>query len=175
MRTITDEKGVALITALFFLVIVTALATGALMLATVQVQVAGGMSRWERAYAAAEGCEDYVYPLLVGLHFDNRVPTEYSAYSGSYLVGEISSGLTNDKDASNLVCHIGAYDVNVDIDVLGSITVSGSSIGVSEKYSRAGAVGATMTVYRITSAATTADGRVNAVLNQSVFLKPMND
>ncbi len=176
MRTIADEKGVALITALFFLVIVTALASGALMLATVQVQVAGNLSQWERAYAAAEGCEDYAYPLVIGLHFDGSLPVDYSAYSGSDLVNEIAKlQTTNDPDATDLTCRAGAYNVGVDLDVVGSVTVSGSSIGASEKYSKGALSGAAMTVYRVTSTAATPDGRVSAVLNQNILLKPQSD
>jgi Tfp pilus assembly protein PilX len=49
-----DERGAALVTTLFFLIIVTLLAAGSLMLSTVQIKVSGSVARWESAFAATE-------------------------------------------------------------------------------------------------------------------------
>lgn len=75
-----QQKGIAMIAALFFLVVVTALATIAITLATVQVKVAGGVSCWETALAAAEGGINYVAPLIQNVVYSGgTIPDIYSA------------------------------------------------------------------------------------------------
>src|SRR5512139_2351219 len=79
-RPMNNERGVALITTLFFLIIVTMFATGAIILSTVQLKVASSISRWERGLSVAEGSISYVIPLLQYAHYDGTIPTQYCGY-----------------------------------------------------------------------------------------------
>lgn len=80
MKTIIKNiKGVAMITVLFFLIIVTALATGAIMIATVQIKVAGSIAQLESARSTAEGAINYIIPLVQSVHFDRIIPAGYAS------------------------------------------------------------------------------------------------
>lgn len=179
MRGIADEKGVALITALFFLVIVSALAAGALMLATVQVQVSGSVARMERVYAAAEACESYVYPLLTSVHYGSGVPAEYpqSAITRDpTLEMDRSKGIVwSSGDPDNLICTaLENFTANVDIDKIGTTDTGGGNIDTkSNAYHQSPYGSSEMDVYRITTSARTLVNTGEAVsLCQAVYLKP---
>lgn len=179
MRTIASQKGVALITALFFLVMVSALAAGAIMLATVQVKVAGGMSCWETAYAAAEAGEAYAIPLLVGVNFDETVPAAYGG--GIDLVDEKWNdwdSVDNNPDLTyTLPDHAGYqsdFTVNVDIDPVGTLQMAGFSIEESIHYHKGMADSGQMTVYHFTSMATNNVNRCSARIERAVLLKAVS-
>src|SRR5512138_2951390 len=85
LRITNNKRGVALISTLFFLIIVTMLASGAIVLSTVQMKVASSITRWERGLSAAEGAVSYVLPLLQYAHFDGTIPSQFCKDVGSPL------------------------------------------------------------------------------------------
>lgn len=141
---ITDGRGVALITALFFLVIITILAVGTLIVATTQINVAGSMARWEASFDASEGGADFVIPLIKSLYYDRIIPSIYQPYvKDSNLIEELTNPdliyspdtfypLADDGypraqnpavagDGPDVVLWLGNEQVEVDIDGMGLV------------------------------------------------------
>lgn len=75
-----EEKGVALVTVLFFLIIITILAAGTIIVSTTQVTVAGSIIRRDMSFNAAEGGIDFVIPLIKSVYYDGVVPASYASY-----------------------------------------------------------------------------------------------
>lgn len=186
------QKGIALVTALFFLVIVTALVTAAIMLATVQVKVAGSVARWEEAFAAAEGGVNYVAPLIQSIHYGQGIPPEYAAtvQDINLLVEMASPDIKGDLDTvlgppagwtPDVVLTMpqvvlfpgqGLYTVRIDIDTYGTGYSKGENIEGPWKYhGGGGGSGGQMVGYRVTSRAMTANGNTSATVTKLLWNK----
>lgn len=133
MKMLKRQKGAALISVLFFLIIITTVSAGTIMVATTQVKVAGSLSRWEASLDAAEGGIDFVVPLTKWLHYDGTVPSRYASYvpDATALKAELrdpDSRNDSDKPSSGPdVSFTINPDVNVDIDALGLVSRHASS------------------------------------------------
>lgn len=178
------QKGAALMSTLFFLVITTAIAMSALMLATVQVKVASSVARWEAAYSAADGGINYAMPMIKYAHFDGFIPPQFCAFivGGCGLPGapppfvtELQTDLYN-IDSSNIIIPANLargleYDVNIDVDPIGTSISAGSGIEASWAY-HGGAYGSGLyRAYRVTSEAATPTGSSRARLQQVLWLR----
>jgi hypothetical protein len=151
MKKLKNDKGVAIMTVLFFLVIVTIMAVGAITLATVQVRVSGGMVLMEQRRAAAEGTLYSFYPLVQDVVYAGSwKPTINNSYTPFVQTGTNPSFTdklrdpafwnlddkvdnSSERNINNFV--INGFTNAVDIDVLGSATGSGGSIEASRGYS----------------------------------------
>lgn len=179
------QKGAALMSTLFFLVITTAIAMGALMLSTVQVKVASSVARWEAAYSAAEGGINYAIPMIKYGHFDGFIPPQYCGFisGGCGLPGapppfvtELQADLYN-PDTSNILIPDNpgatglAYIVNIDVDPIGTSISAGSGIEAAWAY-HGGAYGSGLyRAYRVTSEAATPTGSSRARIQQVLWLR----
>ncbi len=186
------ERGAALISTLFFLIIVTVMATGAILLSTLQMKVAGSIARWEGALSATEGSVNYVIPLIQNIHFDNIIPPQFvsAVTSSANLVTELTTVL-NDPDqeidqmgppfvaaapdvllpAADTAHSIGGYDVAIDIDAVGSTVMAGGAIESAWAYHGAHSRSGVVKGYRVTSTASTPSGGTRARINQIFWLK----
>ena len=191
MKTImNNKKGVALVSTLFFLIIVTMLATGAIMLATVQMKVASSMSRWERGLSAAEGGVNYVIPLLQYAHFDSSVPTQYCTGLAAAnppapcvvppnvhgLIQEFSRSVA-DIDEEDLRIAAGPasvsqdFDLSIDLDMVGSSIMAGGGVESSWAYHGSAYSSSMLRAYRVRSVATVPGGSSRTAVCQVVWLR----
>lgn len=188
LTIMNNKKGVALVSTLFFLIIVTMLATAAIMLSTVQMKVASSMSRWERGLSAAEGGINYVIPLLQYAHFDGRIPIQYCAALAPVdpcvvppnihpLIEELQMKV-EDKDLENL--RIAAapapslsqdFNISIDIDSVGTSVTPGGGVESSWAY-HGGAYGSSLLkAYRLKSTATVPSGTSRTAVCQIIWLR----
>ena len=182
-----NKKGVALVSTLFFLIIVTMLATGAIMLSTVQMKVASSMSRWDRGLAAAEGGINYVIPLLQYAHFDSSIPSQYctalTAAGNSCVVlpntflAELQTD-TEDIDSADLRIAAAAapslsadFDLSIDIDMIGTSFTSGGGVESSWAYHGSAYSSSLLKAYRVKSVATVPGGSSRTAVCQVVWLR----
>jgi Tfp pilus assembly protein PilX len=185
LRTMNNNKGVALISTLFFLIIVTMFATGAIILSTVQLKVASSISRWERGLSVAEGSISYVIPLLQYAHFDNTVPSQYCGYLTSpcvpppainALVSEFTSSIES-NDTANLFIPAGGvtafknYDVSIDIDAIGTSIMAGGGVEASWAYHGGAYSSSLLKAYRVKSVVTTPNNSSRTSVCQVVWLR----
>ncbi len=177
-----NNKGVALITTLFFLVIVTALAAGAILIATVQVRVSGSIARWEGALAAAEAGVDYIVPAVMNARYSQTVPALYTAITNTNFVSEITApAYLNAPLPANLLTNsdavlagsngIGGFNVTVNVRSIGTTYVAGGSIEPAWAYHGGAASNSLVNGYEIFSNAGSADNSVNAQVTQVIWLK----
>lgn len=174
-----NQKGIALVTMLFFLVIVTALATGAIMLATVQVKVAGSVACWESALAAAEGGVGYVIPLIQSIQYSQVIPTEFAANvnnTNPSLVDRMT--LPDNWNATgspttnpNVTKIIGGFSVQIVITPVGTVYTAGGAIEPGWAYHGGAAGNSLMTGYEIMARASTPSGSCAAQKDQVFWLK----
>lgn len=148
MNKLKRQSGVALITVLFFLIIITILATGTIMISATQVTVSGGLLRREMTFNAAEGGIDFVIPLVKSIYYDNIVPDTYKPFVKDDIVNIIKEFTEPDSkydidtfyplpdtdtlpgpDASttpgtgpDVVLTINNAQVEIDIDYMGMVT-----------------------------------------------------
>jgi hypothetical protein len=178
MRTFRDQKGIALITALFFLIIMTVLASGAIMLAGVQLKVSGGISWWETGFAGGEGGINYIIPLVRDIYYSER--TQLPVYQSSIQDPNFEEELQNpdkrdDPDTASrepdIVMNFGGIAVNIDADMIGTVQQRGSEITPSMQYHKSGAQTASLGVYRITSQASTANNSIQSCTEQIIYVK----
>ncbi|MEK6744789.1 MAG: hypothetical protein AABZ15_14330 [Nitrospirota bacterium] len=188
LTIMNNKKGVALVSTLFFLIIVTMLATGAIMLSTVQMKVASSMSRWERGLSEAEGGINYAIPLLQEAHFGNSIPSQYCTALASVapcvvwpnihpLVSELQTEVES-KDLENL--RIAAapapslsqnFDISIDIDVVGTTMGSGGGAEASWAYHGNQYSSSMLKAFRVKSVATVAGGTSRTAVCQIVWLR----
>jgi Tfp pilus assembly protein PilX len=191
-KILNNKRGVALMSTLFFLIIVTMLATGAIMLSTVQMKVASSISRWERGLAAAEGGVSYVIPLLQYAHFDGSVPSQYCASmtpanacvpppAVNNLVLELQ---TSPEDMDNANDHTGnlhipagtlasfnEFDMDIDIDAVGTSILGGGGVEASWAYHGSAYSSSMVKAFRIKSIATAPGGGSRTAFCQIVWLR----
>jgi len=189
LKTLHNKKGIALMTTLFFLIIVTTLATGAIMLSTVQMKVSGSIARWESALSCAEGGISYSIQLLQYVHYESKIPQAYCAAFATTtspcvpagtihtLVSELQTSIES-SDVENLrlpagsVMNCGGLDVSIDIDATGTaVAAGGGAIEPAWAYHNAAYSSGMMRAYRITSTATTPAGTTRARINQVFWLR----
>ncbi len=188
LKTLQNTKGIALMTTLFFLIIVTTLATGAIMLSTVQMKVSGSIARWESALSCAEGGISYSIQLLQYVHYESTIPQSYCAAfapvspcvpAGTIhtLVSELQTSIES-RDPENLrlpagsVMNCGRLDVSIDIGATGTaVAACGGAIEPAWAYHNAAYSSGMMRAYRITSTATTPAGTTRARINQVFWLR----
>jgi Tfp pilus assembly protein PilX len=186
LKTMNNIKGVALISTLFFLVIVTMFATGAIILSTVQLKVASSISRWERGLAVAEGSINYVVPLLKYANYDHIIPAQYCGYlttpcvAAPGLIPEFVRQLQEDVEsthATNLRIPVGSstafrdFDVQVNIDASGTSIMAGGGVESSWAYHGGAYSSSLLKAYRIKSVATTPNGINKTSVCQVVWLR----
>lgn len=109
MYTTTNQRGAALVSVLFFLIIITILAAGTIMVATTQVNVSGSMARWELGLTSAESGADFVMPSIYWMLYDGVIPSRYASF-------------INDP---NIVNEISDPVAHFDIDTFSAMPVSG--------------------------------------------------
>lgn len=80
MNMLKRQNGVALITVLFFLIIITILAAGTIMISSTQLTVSGGLLRHEATFHAAEGGIDFVIPLVKSIYYDHVIPDTFMPF-----------------------------------------------------------------------------------------------
>lgn len=80
MNMLKRQNGVALITVLFFLIIITILAAGSIMISSTQLTVSGGLLMHEATFYAAEGGMDFVIPLVKSIYYDQVVPAAFTPF-----------------------------------------------------------------------------------------------
>lgn len=183
------QKGVALISSLFFLIIVTVLASAAIMLSTVQMKVAFSISRWESGFASTEGAIHYVIPLIQGLHYSpTRIPPHYCKVLTEPCVGldtshplylELSGGGADIESNDPQDLHIAAsdslnfdgLDMSIDIDQVGVSFQAGGGIEASWAYHGSSYGSSLMKGYKVTATAATATGSSRSVQNQVIWLR----
>lgn len=129
MKNSNNQKGVALVTVLYFLVIITVLATGTIMVATTQVKVAGSMAKWESTFNAAEAGIDYTMNLTKWAYYEHTIPSYYSdQINDSSLIEELTEPKAYDTDTvsgptgttgPDISFQDNGYQVNVDVDATG--------------------------------------------------------
>lgn len=157
MIALRNDKGVAIMTVMFFLIIVTILAVGAITLSTVQVVVSGGYARAEMQRSAQEGTMNFAYQLVRDHHYAQN-PKDVQAYD-FYVQTTVPTLWNEVRDQQslhfsdsvnatpNVTTSVGNYTVDIDIDALGSAVSPGGSIEASSGYLR---TGAQMNGFRIT-------------------------
>jgi hypothetical protein len=193
LKIMRNRKGVALMSSLFFLIIVTVLASAAILLSTVQMKVASSVAVWESGLAVAEGAVNYVLPLLQYVHFESTIPNPYCAdlgtaspcsmsVAGLSLINELQT-TTDYKDADvpgkleeNL--HISpsanrfdGMDVGIDIDAVGSSVMAGGGIEASWAYHGGAYSSSLVKAYRVSVTAATPSGSSRARINQILWLR----
>lgn len=136
MKNADKQKGVALVTVLYFLVIITVLAMGTIMVATTQVKVAGSMAKWESTFNAAEAGIDYSINLTKWAYYEHSIPSHYAAsINDSTLINELTLPKAYDADiVSGLAGTAGpdisfqenGYQVDVDVDATGITYFAGT-------------------------------------------------
>jgi len=174
-----NQKGIALVTMLFFLIIVTALATGAIMLATVQVKVAGSVACWESALAGAEGGVDYVIPLIQSVQYGQVIPDEFAAsvnITDPTLVDRLTDpdnwNATGNLTANpNVTIIVGGFSVPIVITTIGTVYTAGGAIEPGWAYHGGAAGNSLMTGYEIMARASTPSGSCAAQKDQVFWLK----
>jgi Tfp pilus assembly protein PilX len=186
-KILNNKRGVALVSTLFFLIIVTMLATGAIMLSTVQMKVASSISRWERGLAAAEGGVSYVIPLLQYAHFDSSIPNQYCTALAPVspcvippnihpLITELQMEPEKD-DHANLHIPAGTsasfyeFDMDIDIDTVGTSILGGGGVESSWAYHGSAYSSSMIKAFRIKSVATIPGGSTRTAFCQIVWLR----
>jgi hypothetical protein len=184
MKLTKNNKGAALLAMLFTLVIVTALAAGAIMLATVQIKVAGGMGALERGRVRSEGDINYVIPLIQTVHYEGRIPPAYVPIVQGPDVGlqprlvfelltptqwnnsDQANGPANNATGPNVIMALGGATENIDIDAIGAANTPGGSIEASLAYHKPNSI---LSGYRIT--AISVAGRYTSNMCQVIWLR----
>jgi Tfp pilus assembly protein PilX len=187
LNMMKNKKGVALMSTLFFLIIVTMIATGAIVLSTVQMKVASSITRWERGLYAAEGGINYSIPLLQYAHFDNVVPSQYCASMAvdspcvappaiNNFALELQQDVARD-DTADLNIPAGgstafsSYDMTIDIDNIGTSVTSGGGIEASWAYHGSAYSSSMLKAYRVKATATTPGGSTRTSVCQVIWLR----
>ena len=179
-----NRKGVALLSTLFFLVIVTVVATGALMLSTVQMKVAGSVARWEGAFFASEGAISMLYPLAKDMLYSGAVQlpspdiqildanyARESVADPDALIDRIMKDGTIKKAAPDLrYPDFLGYEVVLDLDSIGTIMLGGGSIEGAWAYHGAQMSGGIHTAYRFSSLAETPSKSARSLQKQIMLL-----
>lgn len=190
-----NQKGIALMTSLFFLIIVTVLATTAITLSTVQVKVSSSIARWETGLAVAEGAVNHVLPLIQYIHYESRIPDAFCSHLVSPcvppgqphpLITELQSVIEDnrpaddpdDPDVEDL--HLsptafgtfpGMFDVSIDIDSVGSSLMAGGGIEASWAYHGSAYSSSLLKAYKVSVTAATPSGRSRARMQQVLWLR----
>jgi hypothetical protein len=183
------QNGVALMSSLFFLIIVTVLASTAIMLSTVQMKVASSVARWESGLAVAEGAVNYVIPLIQYIHYESRIPNETDpngycatlvpacvAGTAHPLITELQTTFEDD-DVENLhilpssTLNFNGLDVSIDIDSVGSSLMAGGGIEASWAYHGGAYSSSMLKAYKVTVTASTLTGSSRARMNQVIWLR----
>jgi len=187
-----SQKGVALMSSLFFLVIVTVLATTAIMLSTVQMKVASSVARWEGGLAVAEGAVNYVLPLIQYIHYESRIPSAFCATLASpcvpaggaphELITELQTVIEDNRPQDSEDLHIppsftdppqfpGPFEVSIDIDSVGSSLMAGGGIEASWAYHGSAYSSSLLKAYKVSVSAATPSGRSRARMQQVLWLR----
>ncbi len=178
----TNEKGVALMSSLFFLIIVTLLAAGALMLSTVQIKVSASIARWESAFAAAEGGADYVLPLIQSVMYKNAIPQVYDP-----VISDAAAVITHLTDATYSIdpslspdvllpassqYSINGFDGSIRLESGASGLTAGGAIEASWAYHGGAAYSSSlMKSFIVRSEASTPAGNASACMEQTILLR----
>lgn len=186
-KLMKNSKGVALVSTLFFLIIVTMIATGAIILSTVQMKVASSITRWERGLSAAEGAVSYVIPLLQSVHYESIIPNQYCGDLPANapcvpppavhaLVQELQM-TPESADTANLVIPAGGakafknFDVEIDIDTIGTTVSAGGGVESSWAYHGSAYSSSMLKAYRVRAVASTPGGSSRSAFCQVVWLR----
>ena len=188
LRNLTSERGVAMLTVLLVMLMMTVLGIGAITVTGLENRMAGSMTSMEGATAAAESCtgigvniiqqtiDPYAGAGSVPAAFlSNATPAgPVPQTNATTLTAEIMGGSDNNIDspggtAPNLVLNVGPYTVNGDIDRLYIKPMAGSGMQQFAAYEGVGnsMVGSSNIFYRVdcvaSNAATGISARVSAV------------
>ncbi len=174
--TRSNQQGVALISTLFFLVIVTVVASGALMLSTVQTKVAGSIARWEGAFFASEAAFSSFYAKLKDELYEGRDidgPGEEGVADPDELIDRHYPDRPMKHAAPDIIYSDfldDHYIVHLDRDVVGVTTVAGFGIEIAWAYHGMQHGGGRHTVFRLTGLAQTPSGSARSLQKQTVLL-----
>jgi Tfp pilus assembly protein PilX len=180
LEQLESERGIALLTGMMLLLIITVLGMAALTVTGFEIRTAGYASSSEAAASATESCvgtavnviqqtiDQSKVPVGLGGFVPNPVPSTAMATT---LEQEILGRFDNNSDATNtapnMVQQVGSYVVNGDIDRLYARAKAGGSLQFAAGNEGAGNEGAIDIYYRIdciaTNTATGSTSRITAV------------
>ena len=183
-RKTRAQRGVALVSTLFFLVIMTVLAAGALMLSTVQMKVAGSVAWWESAYAAAQGCLNYSIPIIKFAHYDAYIPPEFcpdltdgcvpkAEPDFLLFVDEVQNPANQhhiDREDIRLA-GINGLNCSIDVDSIGATVMPGGQIELPWAYHGGAYSSGMMVGYRANSTAATPSFTVRGQTQQIIWFR----
>ncbi len=165
----TNQDGLALLTVLMLIVILTVLGIASMTVSGLGSRMAGFGRTTETAAGAAEACLGTAVKIIQDTMLNGPIPPTYSpdpipASNVATLQGEIYRQSDNNPDsplvAPNTQVTIGTFTVNGDIDRLYAVPKSGCNLGFGE-------ANCNDTLFRIdciaSNAATAASSRITAV------------
>ncbi len=164
MNSLRGEKGMILLTVLILMVIGTIIGTIAINSSTVEVQISGNTKRVSTAFAAAEGGMDLAVPIIESALGEGMTFPGSFAVDGDTVVidplmqDRIRSGAPFDNDTTDFsIPSLNEVSVDVDVDYMYTIELSGGAITFAAAYDGVGsgaASGGTASLYRIRSSGT---------------------
>ncbi|MFI5224314.1 MAG: hypothetical protein ACHQX3_08770 [Nitrospirales bacterium] len=177
LEHLESERGIALLTGLMLLLIITVLGVAALTVTGLEIRTAGFASSSEAAASATESCVGTAVNViqqtidqsgLPAVFVPNPVPSNAMATTlGQEILGQSDNNADATNTAPNMVQQVGSYVVNGDIDRLYARVKSGGSLQFAAGNEGAGNEGAIDIYYRIdciaTNTATGSTGRITAV------------
>jgi hypothetical protein len=145
MKKMNNDKGFAIMTVLFFLVIVTILAVAAITLQAVQLRVAGTSARLEMSRVAENGGVNLLIPLVQEIYYNGKTPVSYSTKYVNVTAPTLDLELTDPQylqykdsvhDATPNIgsISIGNTSMIADVDSLGAGFMAGGSTEASQGY-----------------------------------------
>lgn len=189
LSKIKNESGIALITALLIMVLITVLGTAAIMTSTTDVKIGANFRDYTKSFYAADGAVNigagvidraFVILDLEGNTF--TLQSDIDLTSAGDLMTELGSGNEVDPsdaallmDETDISTTVGDSNVNIDVDYTGpcrnAICLSGLSTESQSRYEGIGAGGSVITSqYRIHSVASNNTGS-SQVKVQTLYLR----
>lgn len=167
---IHDQRGIAMLTTLMVIVILTTLGMAAITVSGLENNIAGIQRRTEAATIAVESCVGTGVNIIEQTILASAVPTAFLSSAGpipasnlTVLTSEITGQSDNNPDdpavTPNLTIQIGPYAIVGDIDRLYAKGISGGSqvfAGAYEGYGQGAGAGGVEIHYRISCFATDA-------------------
>jgi len=175
-----NEHGVAMITVLLIMVIMTVIGIAGITVTALENRIAGFQRTGEAAATAAESCVGTAVNVIMQSIPLSALPDAFKASNGGpvpdanapTVAQEIFGQLDNNADSvtdvvPNLQMAIGGYTVNGDLDRLYAKVRTGSAIEFASGYDGSPGGGGVDIIYRIdcmaTNAATSTNSRITAI------------
>lgn len=180
LEQLESERGIALLTGMLLLLILTVLGVAALTVTGLEIRTAGYASSTEAAASAAESCVGTAVNVIqqtidqskvpVGLGGFVPIPVPSNAMATTLeqeILGQSDNNLDATNTAPNMVQTVGNYVVNGDIDRLYARPKAGGSLQFAAGNEGAGNEGAIDIYFRVdciaTNVASGTSSRVTAV------------